>query len=400
MMPTPANFINTNDYAGKYLREYEGVRYSLTEWALKPLDNIYRIIIPSLAEEFADVSFYQAVVNWSLYKQQARAAILRLGQHTWPDAEFEYNYALCKQLQIAVGGYFFFDDRASPQQQVDLIIQLMQGKTFELELFVDFEVSYGGAYKGLANAVKLMKLLDAANLKVKAIGMYTGYYYFTEHSNPVDNAAEYTYLKNKPLWLAWYAAASIVKVPAPWSDWTHWQYGTPEKAMGQPTIEIDMNKANATPAEFTVKYLGGGSTPPPTTGGQMKGTVKTGYSINVRDRTAGKIVATLRAGDAVYGIVTKEGTREYIYFDKIYRANGTVEPWPNSKAVTGDGASPQLYYMAMTTDPEPVTPPVVLPSIFITHTFTDTLVVTDPAGNTTTYTATWTSPNVEYKPTA
>jgi hypothetical protein len=242
-----------------------------------------------------------------------------------------------------------------------------------------------------------MKLLDAAGLKVFAVGMYTGYYFFKEHSDSITNATEYNYLKTKPLWLAWYAPASIVKVPAPWTDWTHWQWGTPSVSMGQPTVEIDMNKSNLSASEFEIKYLGGTTTPPPT-GDTMKGTMKSGYTVNVRERSTNTVLTTLRVGDTVYGSVTKEGTREYIYFEKVYRASGTIEPFANCKAVTGDGMSPQNYYMTLTAEAEPVPPPPAVPSMFITHNFTDTLIVTDGDGKTTTYTAIWTAPNVEYKP--
>lgn len=388
----------TIDYAGKYLKNYEIRRYSyitkLWEWLQGPLPSI---IVSDDAEQFADVSFYQSRMNWQVYKQYARAAILRLGQNVWIDSELDYNYSEARNNGIALGCYWFYDDRVSPTQQANVIKQAMQGKSFEMELFVDWERDYGGNYGGLKNVVALMQTLDAAGLAVKSIGMYTGYYYFKEHSSASTHPNEYNYLKQKPLWLAWYATASVVQVPPPWSTWTHWQFGTPSVNWGQPTTEIDMNKANATRLEFATKYLGE-VTPPPSTGGTMKGTMKVGYSVNVRNRTTNMVVAGLRANDTVYGIVTKEGTREYIYFEKIYRADGTIELWANCKAVTGDGAVPQLYYMTLTNETEPVPPPEVLPSIYISHTFTDTLVVENEDGSTTTYSANWTAPNVEYKP--
>jgi len=388
--------MTTLDYAGKYLQKYEWQHYPLLTRLREWLPTSHALIlVPPGAEQFADVSFYQSAMDWQVYRQHARAAILRLGQNIWIDTELEYNYSEARQQGLVLGGYWFYDDRVSPAQQLAVIKQAMQGKHFEMELFVDWEREYGGPYTGLKNVVALMQGLEAARIPVKAVGTYTGYYWFKEHSSAITHPAEYAYLKSHPLWLAWYALASLIQVPAPWSDWAHWQFGTPQVEWGQPTVELDMNKANATGPEFENKYMGA-VVPPPTQGDNMKGLMKVGYTVNVRNRLTAAIVAALRAGDAVYGTVTKEGTREYIYFEKIYRADGTIELWPNCKAVTGDGVS--VYYMAITAESEPVPPVVVLPSIFITHTFNDTLVVTDPAGKITTYTATWTTPNVEYKP--
>lgn len=241
------------DYAGKYLRDYEAKRYTFLERNLFWLDRVQSIIVPTDAEQFADVSFYQAGMDWDKYP--GRAVILRIGQNIWADTEFQRNYTEARRRSLAIGGYFFFDGRATPQQQANVIINAMQGKSLELELFIDWEKNYAGASEGLPNVVKLMQLVEAAGVKCKAVGLYSGYYYFTGNSNPTTHATQYAYLKTRPLWLAWYASASVVKVPAPWTTWTHWQFGTPAVAWGQPTAEIDMNKHNGTRAEFTARYL-------------------------------------------------------------------------------------------------------------------------------------------------
>lgn len=263
-------------YAGQYLYKYERKRYTFRErfaWLFDLLDRRERIILPAEPEHFGDVSFYQAGMNWDTYALHARAAIIRIGQNTWPDTSFVTFYNQARERDIALGGYWFFDGRASPDQQLAVIKQQMSGRSFEMELFVDWEVSYGGAYEGLPRVVELMQKIEAAGIKCKSVGMYTGYYWFLEHSSATVNAAQYTYLKQKPLWLAWYSSASVVKVPPPWTDWIYWQYGTPPLKWGQPTVEIDANYFNGSKAKFEEKYLGG--TVPPGGGGMqvVKGTV-------------------------------------------------------------------------------------------------------------------------------
>lgn len=260
------------DFAGKYLREYESKRYSFFSRVLCPIENIFSIISPTEAEEFADLSFYQGDTNWDEYRTHARAAILRIGQGAWKDTKFERNYSEGKRVGCLLGGYWFYDGRYSPQQQAGIIITTMQGKSFELEIYVDWERSYSGGHEGLKNVVSLMQLLDAAGLKVKDTGLYTGYYWFVENSNTLKNASQYIYLKTHPLYLAWYAAAITVKIPIPWVDYTLWQYGTPVVDWGQKTKEIDMNKSRYTHAEFEKRYINGGTLPPvdqPPTGGTM-----------------------------------------------------------------------------------------------------------------------------------
>jgi len=57
-------------------------------------------------------------------------------------------------------------------------------------------------------------------------------------------------------------------VPAPWTDYTDWQFNVLVVNWGQPTKEIDMNKSRLTADEFTQTYLGG-VTPPPDGGNNM-----------------------------------------------------------------------------------------------------------------------------------
>jgi hypothetical protein len=252
-------------YAGKYLQAYESARYSFLELALKPIDTIYSLIVQPDAEEFYDVSAWQAGMNWAEYKKHARAAILRIGFGKKKDIEFEYNYAEAKKEGIALGGYLFYNDYDSPAEQANMVIAAMAGKTFEKEIYVDWEVVYGGPFQGLQNVVATMQAIEAAGIKCKAVGMYTGYYFFVEHSSPTGNAGQYNYLKARPLWLAWYASASIVKTPAPWTEstWIDWQIGTPARKVGQPTAEIDWNKSRYSRDVFAKTYLGEAPTQPP-----------------------------------------------------------------------------------------------------------------------------------------
>jgi GH25 family lysozyme M1 (1,4-beta-N-acetylmuramidase) len=304
------------------------MRYTFLEWNMLWWDKLRSIIVPPDAEQFADVSFYQAGMDWDRYP--ARAVILRIGQNVWKDNEFEYNYSEARQRGIAIGGYFFFDGRATPQQQANVILGAMQGKYFDMELFIDWERSYSGASEGLPNVVKLMQLCES--IQCKAVGLYSGYYWFISNSNAQANAAQYDYLRFHPLWIAWYAAASMVKVPPPWLTWTHWQFGTPALDWGQATAEIDMNRHNGTRADFTARYLGG-VTPP--TGGPMT-KYKILQSLNMRNAPiTGQIILAMPAGTFVWGI--RDTANNWIHISR-YQLPGQEE-----KAIDGWCSGGTIY---------------------------------------------------------
>jgi GH25 family lysozyme M1 (1,4-beta-N-acetylmuramidase) len=209
--------------------------------------------------QFPDVSFYQGEINYSIMCMQTEAIILRAGQNLWDDDQFERNYLEARKCNKKIGVYWFYDDRIDPARQAVTLVNLLLGKTFEMEVFIDWENSYGGQFGSLQNVVAMMQLVeDAINKGVviaKDVGMYTGYYWFRGHSNAVANAGQYNYLKNKPLWLAWYTNnPEDVLIPAPWTHLTIWQFGTPVVDWGQETREIDMNFFNGTRQEFEDHY--------------------------------------------------------------------------------------------------------------------------------------------------
>ena len=274
------------------------------------------IIVPTDAVEFPDVSFYQGVIDFDKMALNTDAIIIRLGQNTWEDTEFERNYAEAKARGLKVGGYWFFDGRSSATTQANLIKSLMVGKSFEMELFIDWERNYNGAYEGLKEVVALMQAVESVDCF--DVGLYTGYYWFIANSNATTHASQYNYLKNKPLWLAWYTTnPANVKIPPPWTTWEHWQYGTPAvgNQFGAATIELDMNKHNGDLCKY------GAVTPP---GGTMKeGTALVDLNIRVAPwiTTEPAKVGILYEGDKAYGTI--DPPTLWLHIQYIIRKDGT-----------------------------------------------------------------------------
>lgn len=246
-------------YAGQFLKEYKSTpnvhalaNDSFTK-ATRLFLNTQGITIPQEVQ-FPDVSFWQGEINWDIMAENTDAVIIRIGQAKFVDTQFERNYAEARARGLRIGFYFFFDDRYSPGDQAETILNALAGKQIDMEVFIDWENSYGGQFKGLPQVVALMQAVEAG-LPGATIGMYTGYYWFRENSNVITHANQYAYLRNKPLWLAWYASdPSYVMIPAPWSSLTHWQFGTPAVTWGQATRELDMNYCSCTAQEFVGRY--------------------------------------------------------------------------------------------------------------------------------------------------
>lgn len=228
-------------------------------------------------KDFPDVSLYQLEIDYNVMSAKTDTIIIRTGQNLWKDPQFDRNYSQSKLRAMLRGIYDFYDDRADPGRQADRIVGQLQDPP-EMEVYIDWERNYGGAFGGLRNVVALMQAIES-RLPQITCGLYTGYYFFRANSNPVANAAQYNYLKDKPLWLAWYTDnPAEVLIPAPWSKLTLWQYGTPAEDYGQKSIEIDKNYFNGTVSEFYNRY----SAPqPPTPGGAMYFKV-TSTSSNIR----------------------------------------------------------------------------------------------------------------------
>lgn len=402
--------MNQISFMGESLRQYperpagwQAFIHALypAHWAFPPT------VVLRGSKEFPDVSYAQGLINWSVFRQRTDAAIIRIGQGGWVDERFAYNWQNARAQGIRRGGYWFFDGRFDPLKQADLLVSLIQSDPPEMEIALDWERNYGGAYEGLGNVVTLMKRVALLLPNVKLM-FYTGYYWFINNSNPLTHAKEYDYLKNVPLWLAWYTGdASIVKLPQPWTALQLWQYGTPSlgDAYGVSSTAIDMNVWNGTDAEFYARY--GGVTVPPPNGEPMPTYYEYSTTVTRRIRRgAGVQFATIgvdfdpgtaqggaTAADRytlpadVYSGTTRIGFKGDVWA-RLYQANGrAVDGWT---ALVHLGVSQGIGEKLINVTPPP--PPPTPEPVFISHTFIDTLTL-----NGITYEATFTVPNVEYK---
>lgn len=329
-------------FAGKYLKDYQPrttihsiVNMLFTKPALVPDQTAVLAV-----SEFSDVSFWQSEIDWVKMQTKATKVIIRAGQNSWVDVRFIRNYSEAKRVGMSRGVYFFHDGRASPGAQARLLVSLIRDDPPELGAWIDYEHNYGGAWEGLGNVVAMMQEVERLLPDVE-VNFYTGYYWMRENTNPIYNASQYAYLATKNLWLAWYGPEP--RVPAPWTKMYYHQFGTPAvgREWGCESIELDMNQD-----------LSGDAIPQlePEIGADMKGTVKTGYTLKVRDAAGVDTGKKLYSGDSVYG----DEQLDRIYYPRVYRDNDVLLSFdaPHNSAVR-DGST---EWMTLTDEAEPVAP--------------------------------------------
>lgn len=356
-------------YMGEFLKEYQSpaisINKTINHFFAKPT-RFHPTAFVTKEVMFPDVSFYQEEIDYEVMSTKTRAIILRAGQGTWVDDQFERNYSEAKRTGLLVGIYWFYDGRYSPGSQANLLISLLRNKKIEMEVFIDWEHNYGGSYEGLKNVVAMMQVVEAAGLDIKDIGIYTGYYFFRANSNIITNAGQYNYLRIKPLWEAWYTNDPLeVLIPAPWLDLTHWQFGTPAVYWGQKTREIDMNWFNGVKSEFNQRYGNGTTEPGETMSYKITPDFTIGSKIRKDHSASSTQISSLSYGKYGYGVERwGDGTVEdWIHITEYENNQGgrtVLDGWVASR-----NGGTKYATITVVAEPPPPPPPSTLPTLLI-----------------------------------
>jgi GH25 family lysozyme M1 (1,4-beta-N-acetylmuramidase) len=319
----------------------------------------------------SDVSFWQESIDFGIMRRAGLAGvIIRAGQRNWEDLKFKTNWQAAKTAGVPRGSYWFYDSRDTPANQARLWASLLGSDRGELFHACDFEESYGGAYGERGHFKEFInRFQDATGLPDDRIVNYTGYYWW------LARVGDDIFFRRFGLWLAWYAAASVVKVPPPWheSELLLWQYtssgdGT---AYGVSSKEIDLNWYAHDLAHYKQRFSLGIEEPP--TGEPMienKYFKVTTATLNIRSSPAvltTNDIGDLRLGDIVHaqeerlaGTITWHKVEPKVYRGGVWLNFATpgAENWCAEKQGT-------TVYMLEVGDPAPPTEP---PTIILKHT--------------------------------
>jgi len=191
--------------------------------------------------KFPDVSYYQGTIDWVKMATKTLNVTIRGCYGVTVDTQFYVNWREAKKNHIRRGVYHFAMATPTPEAQANVLCNLIRGDMPEGRIWVDWEKSTDGTYPNIQKVVTIMKKIEEF-LPGTIVGLYTGYFWFVEHSSQASNPNEYAYLKERPLWLADYD--SLPQIPLPWTTLPEiHQRGTPVEGhdYGVQSLEIDMD---------------------------------------------------------------------------------------------------------------------------------------------------------------
>lgn len=221
-----------------------------------------------------DISYYQdnpdtpiKVDFETMRNSGVDGVIFRIGQNTWEDLKFKEYWENSSGKGFLRGGYWYYDNRISPEIQAEKCVSIIKkyDANFELPLFADFEDRRVGSsfpYMGWNNWYRFLTKLEIL-LPDFELGLYTGYYYFLE--NCPKTQPQRDYFGKYPLWIAQYPYESHVaeelytqpKIPAnTWGNWQVWQVSDRGNGHfhGVESSRVDINYFNGTLEELYAKY--------------------------------------------------------------------------------------------------------------------------------------------------
>lgn len=228
-------------------------------------ETVFQTISIQTIVEAADVSYYQVDINFETMKAAGiRGVFIRAGQRNWADSKFKVNRQKARAAGIPFGSYWLYDSREDPKKQAALWWSLIQDDPGELPHAADLEEHYGGPYGKKAHFKEFItEFQRLSGLPDWRILVYTGFFWWMER---VGNDS---FFARFGLWLAWYAAMSVVRVPLPWieKDLRFWQRTSsgngPHYGVG--SQEIDLNWYCCDEANYCERYRLGANAP----GGNM-----------------------------------------------------------------------------------------------------------------------------------
>jgi|GEM_PF-3205825 len=211
-----------------------------------------------------DISFYQndpetpMGIDFIKMSESAEYVIIRAGQNLWVDSDFKVNWREAKLIGLPRGSYWFYDSRADPKLQAELWVEQFEGDFGELPLFVDFEDTYNGNFKGWENWRDFLERLKQLIPPEKEIAIATGYYYWRENTpNATTQTDSLEYFHQFPLWIFSYGTEEPL-VPKPWSngEWLFWAYtdSGDGKLYGAESVNIDLNYFNGGLETFRTRF--------------------------------------------------------------------------------------------------------------------------------------------------
>jgi lysozyme len=136
---------------------------------------------------------------------------------------------------IPCGAYHYFKPGVDPLVQAKHFCNILSTEGMgDLPAVCDIEEMNGQSKAQLIEDLEIF--LRYVKYYTNAMPMiYSGYSFLVELNLP-ESFSQY------PLWLAWYADREKLKAPAPWKEWTFWQYSESEIVDGVGKCDVNLFK--------------------------------------------------------------------------------------------------------------------------------------------------------------
>ncbi|MBX7194547.1 MAG: FG-GAP-like repeat-containing protein [Sandaracinaceae bacterium] len=169
--------------------------------------------------EGIDVSSWQGTIDWdAVGRSGIDFAIVRIGDGTYHDRQFERNWSEARRVGLIRGAYQFFEPETDPLVQANLVIDAV-GRLGPGDLPVTIDVE--APSPGVSPATYTARIHTWVDRVTEGTGrrpiVYTGRYYWDPYVASSD-------FRDLPLWHAQYTSASCPNINDRWSHWTFWQY--------------------------------------------------------------------------------------------------------------------------------------------------------------------------------
>jgi GH25 family lysozyme M1 (1,4-beta-N-acetylmuramidase) len=318
-----------------------------------------RLEVPGITNpqevRIADTSIYEGYMDAGQFlTTDAQGIIPKASQGIHTDPQFAPTWRNFN-TKVPRGCYHFYDPLYSPTAQVNTYVSLVRDDPGELPLVVDWEYTWAGNWTGWSNLYGFLEGLKAAMLGRK-IDIYTGYYFWLDHSpNPITQPASLAYFAQFGLWLAWYAPASVVRIPKPWAELEFWQYTSsgPGAYYGADSNAIDLNWYGGTQQQYNETYgAGGPPDPPPGEAMHIEGTVKPGMTVKIRNAPAGAEFIPPRYLTGGDKITASENSAQWLHLTSINGAAVHDTEWSSA-----GGAQEYIGWQWVADVPPPPPPP-------------------------------------------
>lgn len=147
-------------------------------------------MVPAFLAEVVDVSKYQGDVDYNKVKAAGiYGVVIRAGygrEESQKDPYFDRNYAAAAAAGLHVGAYWYSYaiDEDDARREADVFARVIEGKTFDLPVYLDLEEHTMQTGSEAACAIAFLDVLAA-----RRPDNFVGFYSYTAYMNGVDLAA-------------------------------------------------------------------------------------------------------------------------------------------------------------------------------------------------------------------